>query len=243
MKKYLLTAILSLAATLLVGTSVLAATVSFSPTNINTVKGRDFTVTVTINPQGAKIYTAKTVINFPQNLVSVKSFSYAGNWMALTQSGYDLTDNTNGILIKSAGYPGGIATPIVLGTITFSSKASGNGTISVGNGSIVYDANSQNVLSGNAKISLAISNPSSSVTQTTSETPSNTTVSNPTVTATPTEQATPQPETNTTAQQASVFGALGAIVTLGTGSLWVGLLVLVIVLVVLYAVFMPKKKM
>ncbi len=77
------------------------------------------------------------------------AFTLGSNWMALTQTGYDLTNNTNGILVKTAGYPDGFSGATTFGTITFYAKNSGNGAIKIGNSSLAFEANSQNVVNGN----------------------------------------------------------------------------------------------
>jgi hypothetical protein len=247
MKKYLLTTILGLAMSLLIATPIFAATMSFSPAAINAVNGKDFTAVISIDPQGTPIYTAKAEINFPDDLVSVKSFTLANNWMALTQSGFDSIDNANGVMVKSAGYPGGISSPVVLGTIVFSGKASGSGVISTTGNSLVYDANSQNVLTGNAQISLAVS--------AAPKTANATKVTNPAPVTAPSSQlvpsTTPAPQQNAVAvpsqqiantQQASLLSIFGNLLTLGTNKMWVAvLLVIVLLMIVAYVAFITMK--
>jgi len=128
--------------------SVLAATaISFSPANVNVTSGETFNMVVSVNPQEVKNYTVKTEIEFPADLLEVKSFSFGSNWMPLSQSGYDLIDNANGLLIKTAGYPGGIPISATFGTVSFSAKKSGNGVIKLGSNSMALDSENQDVLS------------------------------------------------------------------------------------------------
>jgi len=158
-KNYLIATILLAAAISILPLGAFASTLSFSPSNINIIKGRTVDVTVTVDPQGTAAYTSSATVNFPANLISVSSFEFAPGWMPLAQTGYDLTDNPNGIVIKTAGYPGGLSNTAVLGTIHFLAKASGNGVIKTTSNSFVYDINSQNTLTGAPQINLAVSNP------------------------------------------------------------------------------------
>lgn len=132
---------------LFIASSALAATsVSFSPISVNIKEKQNFNLTITVKPQET-IYTAKIEVRFPANLLKVNSFSLNSSWMALSQSGYDLIDNENGILIKTAGYTGGSSTDKTFGTISFSAKKEGTGSIDLNANSLVLDAENQNVLS------------------------------------------------------------------------------------------------
>lgn len=161
MKKYLFTILLGAFGIMTIATPVLAATsVSFTPVNVSVRQGQTFNLTIGINPQGVKNYTAKTELHYPADLLEVKSFTFADSWMPLTQLGYDLTDNTNGVFIKTAGYPGGVSSAVTFGTISFLTKKSGNGTIALNSNSFVLDANNQNVLTGTSvQTAVAISAP------------------------------------------------------------------------------------
>jgi len=231
-------------------TPVLAATtVSFSPVNISVSQGKTFNVTVAVNPQGVNNYTAKIQLNYPANLLEVKSFSFGNSWMPLTQSGYDLIDNTNGVLIKTAGYPGGLSSSVAFGTVSFLAKKAGSGIIKTDSGSLALDANNQNVLSGTPSVSVAITAPVSvpaapkaptAPAPSPTETPA--TPEQP-ITEQPIEQPVAQPEP---APQTSLLAAIGNVLTLGTGNVWlgilVGLIILAIVVYVVYALIQRKQK-
>ncbi len=210
-----------------------ATNVSFAPVNVSVRQGQTFTLTVGVNPQGAKNYTAKTELRYPADLLEVKSFTFAPSWMPLSQSGYDLTDNTNGVLIKTAGYPGGISAPITFGTVSFLAKKSGNGTIALNSNSFALDANNQNVLaSASVQTAVVISAP----TPTTPKTPTTPTapVVEPTENGAVLGEKTPVVPEQTTALQPiasqSMLAAVGSAVTLGTDNFIVGLLVAVVIL-------------
>ena len=128
---------------------VLAATdFLLESTTIDIAEQGDFTLIVNIDPKGVKNYTAKLEMKYPTELLEVKSFVFAKGWMQLNQPGYDLIDNTDGLLIKSAGYPGGFSKLITLGTVSFSAKKAGKGIIRVGENSLALNADNQNVPKG-----------------------------------------------------------------------------------------------
>ena len=117
-------------------------------TNVNT--GDTFTVNVTVSSSGESAYTSKVVVNYNNSLLEATSFSFAPTWLPLSQPGYDSTDKTNGVIIKTAGYPSGITSAKSFGTITFRAKQSGTATISVAKSTEIYDANNKNIFSGNS---------------------------------------------------------------------------------------------
>lgn len=123
-----------------------ATTLSVTPVNISAIQGEEFMLEVRINPQGIKNYTAKIELEYPADLLEVKSFTFENTWMSVNQPGYDLIDNTNGILIKTAGYPGGVSSSEIFGTVLFSTKKAGEGIIKIMDDSLILDAENQNVL-------------------------------------------------------------------------------------------------
>lgn len=236
MKKYLLTILLGAFGAMAIAAPALAATsVSFAPISASVRQGQTFTLTIGVNPQGVKNYTAKTELHYPADLLEVKSFTFAPSWMPLAQPGYDLTDNTNGVFIKTAGYPGGVSSAVTFGTVSFLAKKSGNGTIAINSGnSLALDANNQNVLaSALVQTTVAISAPAP--VQTTPKTP--TTQTTPVVE--PTEEGavlgeqapvTQEPTAVSQPISQSLLASVGSVVSFGTNSVIVGLLVAVIVL-------------
>lgn len=245
MKKYLLTILLGAFGIMTIAAPVLAATsVSFTPVSVSVRQGQTFTLTIGVNPQGVKNYTAKTELHYPADLLEVKSFTFAPSWMPLTQSGYDLTDNTNGVFIKTAGYPGGVSSAVTFGTVSFLAKKSGNGTITLNSGnSLALDANSQNVIAG-ASVQTAVAISAPTPTPTTPKTPATPTTPavEPTEEGTALEEEAPVAPEQVTAPQPtapqSLLAAVGSVVTLGTNSVIVGILVTVIVLALAgYAIY------
>lgn len=159
MKKTILTIIFA-AGLLFSATPAMAATnFSFSPVTVNVTAGNDFNVLVVSNPNGVANYTTKLVVNFPADLLEVKSFAFGDAWMPLAQSGYNLIDNTNGVLIKTGGYPAtGYSSSVAFGTISFHTKKAGTGVIKTGAGMVSYDGENNNVIgTGSSQVSLIIS--------------------------------------------------------------------------------------
>jgi len=246
MNKNILRISLAILMGLFLAGSVLAATnLSFSPASVNVTSGETFNMVVSVNPQEVKNYTVKTEIEFPADLLEIKSFSFGSNWIPLSQSGYDLIDNTNGLLIKTAGYPGGLSSIATFGTISFSAKKNGTGTISAGNNSFALDATNQNLLSGTPQASVVITAPA----------PAETPAPAPSV-VTPTSEKPITPEDDTTPAEedieekiiaeeepeqqpeeaSSLLASIGNLVSFGTGNVLIGIIVSIIALLILFFV-------
>ncbi len=211
MKNLTLKTSLAIVAALMFATPAFGATLSsFSPTNINVTAGQNFSVVVSVNPNGVANYAEKIEVNFPADKLQVTSFTLAPNWMALTQSGYDSMDNTNGVLVKTAGYPSGISSQTVFGTISFHAIKTGAGTISLGNTSAAFSVNSQSQMVSNAT-SFTIGAPvSTPVTKTVTTSAKTTTVS--------TATTSNQPAANQNASSSQTAAAASAVPGTTSGS-------------------------
>ncbi|HFC10982.1 MAG TPA: hypothetical protein ENJ75_02215 [Candidatus Kaiserbacteria bacterium] len=146
MNRILLTFVIALA--FVFPTATFASTVTLSPTSISVTPGKVFTVSVTANPDSGHLYTVRTNLSFNPALVQVTGFKFAPKWLAISATGYDVTDNTKGLIVKTAGYPGGITSPTIFGTVTFKAKKAGTAYVSVTTKSMTLDENSKNTLSG-----------------------------------------------------------------------------------------------
>ena len=237
MRKLLFTISLAALGVIVLAMPALAATtVSLSPVSVKAVSGKSFNVVIAVNPQGVSNYTEKIELDYPADLLQVKSFSLGSNWMALSQTGYDLIDNTNGKLIKTAGYPGGISSSATFGTVSFYAKKAGSGVIKLGTGSLALDANNQNVLSGAPSVSVAIAAPAS-----VPAAPSAPAAETPAETEQPAEQPVEQPIAQT--PQPTLLAAIGGVLTLGTGSILLGILVgLIILAIIVYVIYLLRKR-
>jgi len=207
------------------GVSALAATsINLSPSTVNVSAGQTFTVPVSVNPQGVKNYTVGLKLNYPASLLQVKSFTFGGQWMALSQPGYDLIDNTNGVLIKTAGYPQGFTSNTQFGTVTFQAKKAGTGVITLASGTTAYDQSNQNVFAGSAQVNVNISVAVPGVTVAPGQP-----IVQPGQSPAASELITPTPVAQPSAQQATILGTIGNILSLKTGNWFVALIMILVI--------------
>ena len=137
-----------------------AATFSFAPASGAFAPGKTFSVVVFVNPSaGEKITTVKLSAAFPANLVEVVSFSQATGWIPLTVPGSDLTDNINGKLLKTGGFPARVDTLKQFGTIFLKAKKAGKATISVEGDSMMLDTANTNKYSASTDAIFTIATP------------------------------------------------------------------------------------
>ncbi len=250
-KTKLITTLIVLGGVVFAGSVLAATNLSFSPASVNVTSGETFNMVVSVNPQEIKNYTIKTEIEFPADLLEVKSFSFGNNWMPLSQTGYNLIDNTNGLLIKTAGYPGGLSSAATFGTISFLAKKDGTGSISVGNNSFALDATNQDLLSGAPQASIVITasvpaeTPPAPV-----ETPPSTeipTTEEPVIpntsgeeeeeleaTTTEGEIVDTQPEQQQPEENPILLAGIINFITFGTNKAWVGIIISIIILLIIY---------
>jgi hypothetical protein len=254
MKKNI-TIIITVISALILTVPIVAATeVSLSPSEINVNSEENFNLLIHIDPQGDINYVEKLELKYPADIIQADSFTFSSGWMALSQQGYDFIDNTKGVLIKTAGYPGGFSSVINFGIVSFSAKKEGSGTISVGGNSIAFKINSQSTISG-LPASVTITAPTV-VTPEPTTTPESTT----TTTSVTTEMvqdldqeplldeqtAIDNPNINTQPVNPNVsfIGTISSIITLGTGSAVVAVVVLILIIMVWFYIARPfvKKK-
>ena len=232
----------------------LAATVLVSPAAINIPENQNFNLNLSVDPQGGKDYTAKIELKFPADLLEVKSFTMASGWMPLTQTGYDTIDNTNGSLIKTGGYPGGLTSAASFGTVSFRAKKSGNGTINLGSASLILDATNKNILIGSPSASVTVATapvaaPKPSTAPQTVKTISPS--ASPIVSASPTptpietlvaESPITSPSTTPNEENFSLFASIINLASLGTGKAIVIIVVVLLLVSLAYIGIMKFKK-
>ena len=143
-----------------------ATNFSFIPAEIRVQQGQVFSLKINIDPQGIENYTVKSSIKFPADLVSLKTWTYANNWMPLRQSGYDYFSNASGALIRTAGYPKGFNEAIDFGSAEFIAKKNGTGVIEFANDSFSLDKNNFNRYVGGDKSTIIISSSSQTAPET-----------------------------------------------------------------------------
>ena len=211
MKKILATAIVF--ASLLPALAYAKTDVSLSAAGQSLTVGQTFTVTVGIVPSPETAYTSKIALSYSSATLEATSFSFAPTWLALSQSGYDTMDSINGMIVKTAGYPGGASAPTVFGTITFRAKQAGNASIQVSPNTMIYDRNNANIFSG-TQTSLQIAVAAVPVIQTPAPAPVKTTpasvTKNTNVTAPATTSSTPVAATAPTSTQVAAAAATGS---------------------------------
>jgi hypothetical protein len=137
----------------------LANSISLRSSSKNIEPSKNFSLLVYVDSSSSQSFTAQANIDFPADLISVESFTYSSAWLPINQTGYDIVDNTNGKLIKTAGYPNGFNSEILLGTIVFKSKKAGTVNIAVNNASYVLDMDSNNTLTNRGSFSINSSAP------------------------------------------------------------------------------------
>lgn len=243
-KNILLISSVILGGIFLAGSVLAATTISFSPTNISIEEGENFNLIVSLNPQGVKNYTIKAEVDYPADLVEVKSFSFSNGWMALSQSGYDLVDNTNGLLIKTAGYPGGILTATTFGTIAFSAKKAGNGVIKLGSNSLALDSENQNVLSSSlAQVAVSIAAPApiapgptypDEETEEIEEVEEAEEIEEAETIEEEGEEVIIAEEEKEIVEEPSFLAAIGNVITFGTGNTFIGVIVSIVALLIIF---------
>ena len=136
-----------------------AGTISLSGATSTISPGGTFSVNLYVNPQGSNVYTARVELNFSSDVLEATGFSFGSGWLPITQSGYDLVNNSNGTLTKTAGFPGGISGSTYFGTVTFRAKTAGSANISVLSGTKLYDASNQNTFTGGNNVSVNVVSP------------------------------------------------------------------------------------
>ncbi|HAE36386.1 MAG: hypothetical protein UR85_C0001G0019 [Candidatus Nomurabacteria bacterium GW2011_GWF2_35_66] len=134
-------------------------TVTLDPESIEAKLKEDFSVKVyTDSSNGKKTCTLKVGLRFSPEQLKAGKWEFADGWLPIVQPGYDLIDNKNGSIIKTAGFPGCWTGKRLLGTITFSPKESSLGKIEVSNKTFALDDESADVYSGSSETKVTIFN-------------------------------------------------------------------------------------
>ena len=240
MKKY--STILIVLGVLLFSHATFAATsASMSPSAVNAVAGTTFTVTVGVDSGSDTNDAEKIEIKYPTDLVTVTNVAQTNDWMALTQAGYDSLDATNGIVLKTAGFPGGFSGKKTFETITFRAKSAGTGTISLGANSIAFLESSQGAITS-APVSITITAPvEQKVTTTTTTTPVKKVVAPIETVATPDDVAPASTDTNT-AQALSASAIGSGVWSISSGWFWAFIVTLIALLAVSARFYVYAKK-
>jgi len=237
MKFKLFSLIITLGLILITSSALAVTNISASPANIQVEEGESFAISIIPDP-GEKIFTMKTNISYSPNLLELTSFEFTNNgWIPLSQPGYDKIDNNNGVLIKTAGYPGGLSSRTGFGTITFKALSSGDTTISFGEESMVLNSNGDEVIGNTNNVSVAITIPEP--VQTTEEEPTPTSeIEEEEIVGTP-EETAPAEVTEESIEEtpeqppkiSSITLIAATVLTLGTGSNIISVFTLLTILI------------
>ncbi len=244
MKKITLTSIVTILGTLAFSFPVLAATtVTLTPANVKVATGQQFNMVVTVDPQGTKNMVEKVEVDFPADLLEVTSFTPGNGGMVLNQTGFDLTDNTNGVLVKTAGYTGGISAPTMFGTILFTAKKAGSGTVKVGGQSAAFSVSGQSPITGVSStftVNAASVSPTPKAKTPVPSLAPVTTVAGEVVTATDTPAAVSIAANTQVAAAAAVISS--STTDAGSGSITWVLVILVVILIVIIGYMAMRRK-
>ncbi|HAQ03089.1 hypothetical protein A2467_01115 [Candidatus Nomurabacteria bacterium RIFOXYC2_FULL_36_8] len=136
-----------------------STTVGFDSSAVQSNLNGDLKVNVYADSSNGEVaYTVRTAVRFSGEQIAVKSFEFAPGWIAINADGYDLIDNTNGMIMKTAGFPGGFTGQKLVGVITFTAKASSIGKIAISNQTFVLNENSDNVYVAGSELSVTVLN-------------------------------------------------------------------------------------
>lgn len=135
---------------------VQAAKMVLSPSSSKSTVGRTITLNLDIDPVGDTIYTAKADIRFPTDMLSVDSWTFNKDWMALRQPEYDSLDNKAGILIRTGGFTGGVIERKRFGSITFKTKSEGTAVITINGKSFTLNADNSDKFTGGNTATIVI---------------------------------------------------------------------------------------
>jgi hypothetical protein len=197
-----------------------AALIELTPTVVSVAAGDTFSLIVNVDSQTLPTITVKSELLYPADMLEPVSFAIDPNWIQLPKSGFD--NIGDGVIVKTAGYPGGFFGVKTFGKVTFLAKKSGVATVIIGSNSLALNDQSKNKLDGvkNAQVNisgarLAQTPASSNITGETGQT-TTTSTNTPAVSngenATNATSATPNETPNTVAtgsQTAAVAGPFG----------------------------------
>jgi hypothetical protein len=95
--------------------------------------GQDVTLTLRINPDAVNpVYTVSARLSYDTDRLKFKSVSFGDDSaVSLSKVPYYLTDTTEGIIVRTAGFPNGISSSANFVRYTFTAVKSGQATISV----------------------------------------------------------------------------------------------------------------
>jgi hypothetical protein len=127
-----------------------AASLSLAPASVALSPGESVTLDLIADPQGATIASIRADIAFDPSLLQETSFAFLPGWLALVEPGYDSVDNTNGAVVKTAGYPGGVERPVRIATITLQARKAGQAAVVIAGDTQMLDGEGADQFAGGA---------------------------------------------------------------------------------------------
>lgn len=119
--------IVAIAIVVLVPTMVSAASISLEPDRESVNERENVSISVYIEPEGETFYAAKTQVEFSDNLTineDIENFEVYSNFIPVSE-------DREGVLIRSAGYPQGASERVEMGKITLTASETGTANISL----------------------------------------------------------------------------------------------------------------
>lgn len=136
---------LSFIFTLLFASNVQASGFVLSDNEINVKKGNVVSVDVYLSLDETS-YTFSFSMSFDKKILKVENWKGEEGLMNILVPDYDLIDNSNGEIIKTAGFPGGANGLKKIGIITFVAKEDGKANFTVNEKSFILNENGENIL-------------------------------------------------------------------------------------------------
>ena len=120
--------------------------------------GEKINLTISVNPNGNNYDTIFTNLKFPSDLLELQNFKFGEQYSV--QSPDNTFDNSTGIMLHSAGIPGGSNANSIFGTASFLVKKNGEATITLNPESEILSSG-EVILSGQSlKTNFTLVNPS-----------------------------------------------------------------------------------
>jgi len=130
-------------------TPLALASLLLIPQSITAAPQQTFTISIEAFA-ASSTGTIEAHIAFDPKLLAAERVSLAPGWIEVNEPGYKSLDTKNGVVVETAGYPGGFTGTTTFASITFLAKAAGNATIAPAGDTLMLNAKNENEFGGNA---------------------------------------------------------------------------------------------
>ena len=121
----------------------------FDVNNKSVKAGETFTLKAKIKPAENTIYTARVVVDYPVDVLELKTASTSTGLIPLLMGREnDGIDNVSGVAIKTVALQGGFSGTPEIVSYTFYVKKAGSAVVKINSGSVAMDRNGANKFSG-----------------------------------------------------------------------------------------------